>query len=57
MYIVGDGVGWGYLNLLELMNKKFVNDLFVLLGWMYRIGDLVCLLLDGNIEFIECVDY
>ncbi|MCY8701099.1 non-ribosomal peptide synthase/polyketide synthase [Bacillus spizizenii] len=57
LYIAGDGVGRGYLNLPELTNKKFVNDPFVPSGRMYRTGDLARLLPDGNIEFIERVDH
>lgn len=57
LYIAGDGVGRGYLNLPELTNEKFVDDPFVPSSRMYRTGDLARLLPDGNIEFIGRIDH
>ncbi|MGN9865284.1 non-ribosomal peptide synthase/polyketide synthase [Bacillus swezeyi] len=56
LYIAGDGVGCGYLNLPELTNEKFVDDPFIPSSRMYRTGDLARLLPDGNIEFIGRID-
>ncbi|QOQ56761.1 non-ribosomal peptide synthase/polyketide synthase [Bacillus amyloliquefaciens] len=57
LYIAGDGVGRGYLNLPELTNEKFAADPFVPTDRMYRTGDLARLLPDGNIEFIGRIDH
>ncbi|MGF7533043.1 amino acid adenylation domain-containing protein [Bacillus mexicanus] len=57
LYIAGDGVGRGYLNLPELTNEKFAADPFVPAERMYRTGDLARFLPDGNIEFIGRVDH
>ncbi|MDQ8091444.1 non-ribosomal peptide synthase/polyketide synthase [Bacillus amyloliquefaciens] len=57
LYIAGDGVGRGYLNLPELTNEKFAADPFVPMDRMYRTGDLARLLPDGNIEFIGRIDH
>ncbi|WP_416654229.1 non-ribosomal peptide synthase/polyketide synthase [Bacillus amyloliquefaciens] len=57
LYIAGDGVGRGYLNLPELTNEKFAADPFVPTDRMYRTGDLARILPDGNIEFIGRIDH
>ncbi len=57
LYIAGDGVGRGYLNLPELTDEKFVADPFVPEDRMYRTGDLARLLPDGNIEYIGRIDH
>ncbi len=58
IYIGGDGVACGYLNLPDLTEEKFVPDPFsrhenVV---MYRTGDLGSFLPDGRIEFKGRVD-
>ncbi|MCK4258178.1 MAG: amino acid adenylation domain-containing protein, partial [Halanaerobiales bacterium] len=55
--ISGDGLARGYLNRLELTAEKFVENPFKLGTRMYRTGDLVKWLPDGNIEFIERIDF
>ena len=53
--IAGDGLARGYLNNPELTEEKFTEKLCV--GErVYRTGDLVCWLPDGNIEFLGRVD-
>lgn len=53
--ITGDGLARGYLNLPELTNNKFCNNLFGD-GKMYRSGDLARWLPDGNIEYLGRID-
>lgn len=53
--IVGDGVSDGYLNRAELTEEKFVDNPFGS-GKMYRSGDLVRWLPDGNIEYLGRID-
>lgn len=56
VYIGGEGVGAGYLNLPEDTAMRFIylsdnpNKL------LYRTGDLVTITLDGNLEFVGRVD-
>ncbi|KMJ56171.1 hypothetical protein AB685_23365 [Bacillus sp. LL01] len=54
--ITGSGVSRGYLNSEELTRKKFVNNPFGE-GKMYKSGDLVRWLPDGNIEFLGRIDH
>ncbi|GFZ30329.1 hypothetical protein CSC2_08550 [Clostridium zeae] len=54
--VSGDGLGRGYLNREELTNEKFVDNPFELGTKMYKTGDLVRWLPDGNIEFLGRVD-
>ncbi|MCK4259635.1 MAG: non-ribosomal peptide synthase/polyketide synthase, partial [Halanaerobiales bacterium] len=60
----GDGLARGYLNNPELTVEKFIQNPFVdnpfgiILGErMYKTGDMVKLLPDGNIEFIGRIDH
>ncbi|MBO4292556.1 MAG: amino acid adenylation domain-containing protein, partial [Lachnospiraceae bacterium] len=53
--IAGDGVARGYLNREELTAQKFVKNPYGE-GKMYRSGDLVRWLPDGNIEFLGRID-
>ena len=53
--IAGDGLARGYLNRPELTEEKFVKNPFGK-GRMYRSGDLVRWLPDGNIEFLGRID-
>ena len=52
LYLGGAGVAQGYLNQPQLMAEKFVADPFSEGGRLYRTGDIVKYLRDGNIEFI-----
>jgi tyrocidine synthetase-3 len=50
--IGGHGLGKGYMNQPELTTQKFVPDPFKPTAFIYRTGDLGCLLTDGNIAFL-----
>ncbi|MCY9398871.1 lichenysin non-ribosomal peptide synthetase LicA [Bacillus haynesii] len=52
LYIAGDGVGRGYLNLPDMTRDKFLEDPFVPGGLMYRTGDAARWLPDGTVDFI-----
>ncbi len=54
--IAGDGVARGYLNRPELTAEKFVPNPFIQGEIMYKTGDLVRWLPDGNIEFMGRID-
>jgi len=53
----GDGVARGYLNKEELTKEKFVENPYVKGDRLYKTGDLVRWLEDGNIEFIGRIDH
>lgn len=55
LWVGGDGVSKGYLNNHELTEEKFINNPFGD-GIIYKTGDLVKWLPDGNIEFIGRID-
>lgn len=54
--ISGDGVALGYLNRPELTAERFVPDPFQPGATMYRTGDWVRWLPDGNLEYLERMD-
>lgn len=56
--IAGRGVARGYLNLPELTREKFVNNPFSedADSRLYKTGDLVCWLPDGNIRYMGRID-
>ncbi|MEK8017413.1 MAG: amino acid adenylation domain-containing protein, partial [Candidatus Parabeggiatoa sp.] len=65
LYIGGVGLARGYLNRPDLTKDKFIANPFVELGWdsdnpksarLYKTGDLVRYLPDGNIEFLGRID-
>ncbi len=58
LYIGGDGLARGYLNQPELTAERFVPDPFSTHpgARMYRTGDRVRYLPDGNIEFLGRLD-
>jgi amino acid adenylation domain-containing protein len=56
LYIGGDGVARGYLNRPDLTDERFVPDPFVGHGRLYRTGDRVRYLPDGNLEFLGRLD-
>ncbi|MBT0964281.1 AMP-binding protein, partial [Denitromonas iodatirespirans] len=57
MYIGGDGVGRGYLNLPDQTEERFLADPFVAGGRMYKSGDLARWNNEGQIEFIGRNDF
>ncbi|WP_252723820.1 polyketide synthase [Winogradskyella psychrotolerans] len=52
LYLSGNALAKGYLNLPELSSKSFIENPFEPENLMYRTGDLAKWLPDGNIEFI-----
>jgi len=57
LHIAGEGVSRGYLNRTELNQQKFIADPFVPAGErMYKTGDLVRSLPDGQISFVGRID-
>jgi acyl carrier protein len=57
LYIGGDGLARGYLNRPELTAQKFVvNPFSTHQSHLYKTGDLVRYLPDGNIEFLGRID-
>lgn len=59
LYVGGDGVGRGYLNMPELTAEKFVPDPFSSTAGrrLYRTGDLARYRPDGAVEFVGRVDH
>ncbi len=55
--ISGEGVTRGYLNKAELTAEKFVDNIYDMSHKMYKTGDLVRWLPDGNIEFFGRIDH
>ena len=53
--IAGDGLARGYLNRPELTEEKFVKNPYGE-GMLYRSGDLVRWMPDGNIEYLGRID-
>ncbi|WP_458461931.1 amino acid adenylation domain-containing protein, partial [Paenibacillus sp.] len=56
LYIGGEGLA-SYLNAPELMMERFVDNPFVPGKKMYKTGDLVKRLPDGNLEFVDREDH
>jgi len=56
LYIAGDGVSAGYVDDPQRTHERFLPDPFVTGSTMYRSGDVVRHLADGNIEFVERID-
>ncbi|HET8890742.1 MAG TPA: non-ribosomal peptide synthase/polyketide synthase, partial [Candidatus Angelobacter sp.] len=61
LYVGGDGLARGYLNLPEQTAERFVPNPFAIHGGaeflrLYRTGDLVCWRPDGNLEFLGRLD-
>ncbi|GAX39730.1 amino acid adenylation domain-containing protein [Tolypothrix sp. NIES-4075] len=58
LHIGGDGLARGYLNRPELTADKFIPNPFGNAGQrLYKTGDLVRYLIDGNIEYLGRIDY
>ncbi|MEG4112400.1 MULTISPECIES: amino acid adenylation domain-containing protein [unclassified Microcoleus] len=58
LYIGGAGISRGYINRSDLNREKFIPDIFsnVQGARLYKTGDLVRYLPDGNLEFIDRTD-
>lgn len=58
VYISGDGLARGYLNLPLLTAEKFIPNPYSDEpgSRLYKTGDLACYLSDGNIEFLGRID-
>lgn len=57
--LAGESVALGYINNEELSKKKFIENIFPNnfgIKRMYRTGDIVKMLADGNIDFIGRAD-
>lgn len=52
LYIGGDGLARGYLNRPELTQERFIENPFVPGAKLYKTGDLVRYLSDGNLEYL-----
>lgn len=55
-YIKGQGFVRGYFNRFQLIVERFVQNLYLLGSFMYKIGDVVWRFFDGMFEFIGWVD-
>ena len=56
LYLGGVGLARGYLNRPELTQEKFIPNPFNNAKFLYKTGDLVRYLPDGNIEFLGRID-
>lgn len=58
LYICGAGIARGYLDKPDLTAEKFIPDLFAKEAGarLYKTGDLVRYLPDGNLEFLDRID-
>ncbi|MFN6501591.1 MAG: amino acid adenylation domain-containing protein [Nostoc sp. DedQUE01] len=52
LYIGGDGLAKGYLHRPELTQEKFIDNPFIPTTKLYKTGDLVRYLNDGNLEYL-----
>ncbi|MGH9948693.1 MAG: amino acid adenylation domain-containing protein, partial [Pyrinomonadaceae bacterium] len=57
LYIGGDCLAIGYLNLPDVTAERFVANPFSPAGRIYKTGDLVRYLPDGNVEYLDRVDH
>lgn len=57
LYISGVGVARGYLNNEELTTQRFIDNPFETNSKMYKTGDLVRWMPDGNIEYLGRLDH
>jgi len=57
LHIGGAGLARGYLNRPELTQEKFIPSAFNNSQLLYKTGDLVRYLPDGNIEFLGRIDH
>lgn len=56
LVVGGSGVGRGYLNLLEMTEKKFIEDPYKKGERLYRSGDLVRIKHNGELEYLGRID-
>lgn len=56
LYVGGASVARGYLNQPKLTSEKFIPNPFIEGDTLYKTGDLVRRLPDGNLEFIGRID-
>ncbi|MDZ8110306.1 MAG: amino acid adenylation domain-containing protein [Nostoc sp. DedQUE12a] len=52
LYIGGDGLAKGYLHRPELTQERFIDNPFIHGTKLYKTGDLVRYLSDGNLEYL-----
>jgi amino acid adenylation domain-containing protein len=57
LYISGIGVARGYLNRPDLTSERFIANPFSAVSRLYKTGDLVRYLPDGNIEYMGRADH
>jgi amino acid adenylation domain-containing protein len=57
LYIGGEGVARGYLRRPALTAERFIESPFVKGERLYRTGDVVKFLPDGNLQYIERADF
>ncbi len=57
LHIAGVGLARGYLNHSELTAEKFIVNPFQKNAYLYKTGDLVRYLPDGNIEYVGRKDF
>lgn len=57
LYVGGIGLARGYINKPELTNQKFISHPLVSNQKLYKTGDLVRWLPDGNLEYVGRIDY
>jgi amino acid adenylation domain-containing protein len=51
LYVGGDGLAKGYLHRPNLTQERFINNPFIQGNKLYKTGDLVRYLQDGNLEY------
>jgi amino acid adenylation domain-containing protein len=56
LYISGDGLARGYLNRPALTAERFIQNPYLQEECLYKTGDLVKRLADGNMEFLNRLD-
>lgn len=52
LYVGGDGLATGYLHRPELTQERFIDNPFIPGTKLYKTGDLVRYLKDGNLEYL-----
>ncbi len=52
LYVGGDGLARGYLHRTELTQERFIDNPFIPETKLYKTGDLVRHLSDGNLEYL-----